>query len=45
VKTSATEDFSENVARRGNTLTGRTADTDSEGLLHHFLTKCRLAEL
>jgi hypothetical protein len=31
-----TEDFRENVTRGGDTLTGRTTDTDSKGLLHHI---------
>jgi hypothetical protein len=45
VKAPTTEDLCENVAGGGNTLTGRTTDRDSEGLLHHILTKCKPAEL
>src|SRR5437016_12311004 len=32
------ENFCENVARGGDTLSGRASDTDSEGLLHRTLS-------
>src|SRR5438477_2548556 len=35
------ENLCENVTRRGNTLSGRASDTDSEGLLHCTLSSSR----
>ena len=37
VQAAATEDFREDVARRGDTLTGGASDTDGEGLLRSNL--------
>ncbi len=39
------EDQCEDVARRGNTLTGRAANTDGEGLTHKVLSQLKLPEL
>jgi hypothetical protein len=38
VQAAPTENFCENVARGGDTLSGRTSDSDSEGLLHRTLS-------
>src|SRR2546425_5493517 len=38
IEATPAEDLRENVARRGNTLTGRTCDTNSKGRLHHTLS-------
>ena len=38
IEATPAEDLRENVARRGNTLTGRTCDTNSKGRLHHALS-------
>jgi hypothetical protein len=38
VKAPPAEDLCENVPRRGDTLSGRASDTDSEGLFHNTLS-------
>jgi hypothetical protein len=43
VQPTPAEDFRENVTRGGNALTGGAADTDSEGLLHRFISRLREA--
>ena len=39
VKAPSTENLCENIARRGDSLTGRSSDTDSKGLLHDPLPR------